>query len=82
MNNQSVVGAFNRGRAKNRETHALLDYSAVVRVASGVRIHAIVEVDPEGGQRGRRCHFAAFTRRHHPHIAGIVPSGLGRYGPF
>ena len=24
VDNQSVVGAFNRGRAKNRETHALM----------------------------------------------------------
>ena len=35
MDNQSVVGAFNRGRAKNRETHALLVQSFEFQVEYG-----------------------------------------------
>ena len=35
VGNQSVVGAFNRGRAKNRETHALLVRLFELQVAYG-----------------------------------------------
>ena len=44
----------------------------VVRVASGVRLYVMVEVDPPGGERGRGCHIAAVTKNHRPHSAGII----------
>ena len=65
--------AFNRGRAKNRETHALL----VQLFASGIRLHVIIEVDPDGRQRGHGRNLAAVTRSHNSHSARSVQSNIG-----
>ena len=77
VDSQLVVDVFNRGRAKNRETHSRVA-GTVVRVAAGVRLYVVVEIDPDGGERGRGCHLAAVTKSHHPHSAGSVQSCLGR----
>ena len=76
----SVVSAVNRGRAKNRETHAFP--VQLFEQQSGVGLEDVVEVDPDGGEQGHGCHLAAVTKRHHPHGAGIGSSCLGLFSPF
>ena len=46
VDNQSVVSAFNRGRARNRETHALL--VQLFEPQEKILFHVAVEMDPDG----------------------------------
>ena len=45
VDNQSVVGAFDRGRTRNRETHALLVQLFELQVE--FLFYVVVEVDPD-----------------------------------
>ena len=79
VDNQSVVDAFNRGRAKNRETHALLVRLFELQLAYGFMLS--LKWIPAAGNEVADA-ISAVTRRHHSHRAGIGSSGLGRDGPF
>ena len=46
VDNRSVVGAFSRGRARNRETHALL--VQLFEPQEKILFHVAVEMDPDG----------------------------------
>ena len=77
VDNQSMGGAFNRGRAKNRESVP----GAAVCVASGTRLHVIIEMDPDGRERGGGRHLVAVTRCYHSHSTRSIQGIVGRDGP-
>ena len=59
VDNQSRVGAFKRGKAKDRKTRAI---DSTVRFAGRLRHLVDGEVDPDDFQRSRRCLIATIAR--------------------
>ena len=74
-----MVGAFDRGLVKNRETHALLVQLFAMQVECGFKLS--LKVDSDRRERGRGCSLAAATRIYHSHTARSVQSNTRRDGP-
>ena len=71
VNNQSVVGAFNRGRAKNRETHALLVQLFALQVEHGFILLLMLVPTAENGVAD------AIWRPSRDAIIRIAPAAFG-----
>ena len=79
IDNQSVVGAFKRGRAKDPATHALLIQLFDLQVPAGsVRLLADIEVDPDGVQRDRGRYLTAIARVDHSPAPRHLPGRVER----
>ena len=79
VDNQSVVEAFNRGRAKNRETHALLVQLFELQVEHGFML-SLKWIPTAENSHG--CDLAAVTGDYHSHSARHVQGIMGRDGPI
>ena len=74
-----MVEAFNRGRAKNRETHALLVQLFELQVEHGFML-SLKWIPTAENSHG--CDLAAVTGDYHSHSARHVQGIMGRDGPI
>lgn len=78
VDNQSVVGAFKRGRAKNRAMHDLL----ILLFDLQVEHEFLLSLGPDGQEWGSGRHLAAVAGDHHPVDARRIPGVVGGVRPF